>query len=88
MRDKVSPEERGRFQSFLTRAINKLDSEKNRKKDHWETASIAELDLMLDVEKKELSLAIFAGLDEAIRQECYDIINLAMMILDNVRGER
>lgn len=84
MREKLTEGEKDHLLSLARKGIEKLDSDKNREKDHWGFLTVNELLKMVEIEVKELGLAIYRGRREEIKTECHDIINECLMILDNL----
>ena len=86
LRDKITSENKNRFYGYLFRAMMKLDTDKNRRKPPMSKQTIKELVLHLAVETEELKLAEHINDPEELQTECFDIINLAMGILDKING--
>ena len=86
MRDKLTNEQKSQFYLHLDNSLEKLDSSKNRLKPHWRNHTIVLLSKMIDIENKELSMAVYKGEKNGIKTECYDLINLCLMILDNIEN--
>ena len=83
---RITEAERKRFHKILDDSIDKMNSSKNAGKTHWEKISSFILQKMIAVESNELDLAIVANLD--IETENFDLINLNMMMVDNLRGNK
>ena len=81
---RITDEERQDFHDLLDVAINKLESEKNRKKCHWYDLDLPMLRDMILIESMELNYAVNHGLAVDINTECDDIINIAMFIKHNL----
>lgn len=84
MRKRISEETRARLHGYLDDAIDKMDSEKNRRKKHWSLLSSSVLGKMAVTESHELELAIMEGDPKRIESECHDIINIGIMEIDNL----
>ena len=97
---RITDEERKRFHEYVDSALDKLDSPKNIKKNHWKHLSIKYLAKRLYQEYLELWDAIkiwFSSDPEApkhdelkkdVESECYDNINFLLFIIDNLRNEK
>jgi len=70
--------------NYLDKCIDKMDSPKNAKKCHWSKEKIESLAKMVMIEAHELELAVMEEDRESVYEECKDVINLAMMIIDNL----
>lgn len=85
--NRITEAERKRFHKILDDSIDKMNSPKNMNKEHWEDIPIPSLQKMINVENAELDLAISIPFDpEGIETENYDLINLNMMMVDNIRN--
>lgn len=84
MRDKLTEGEKDHLLSLARKGLEKLDSDKNRKKEHWGFFPVAELVKMINIECQELVLALYREREDEIETECHDIINECLMILDNL----
>lgn len=85
---RVTSEERNRMHSYLDECIDKMNSAKNSSKVHWSSIKTNILHKMLAVEVAELELATICNPDnkpEPIIDECKDVINIALMIVDNLK---
>ena len=81
----ITDNERKRFHKIVDDSIDKLNSPKNSKKIHWKHFSIFYLRKRSKEEKQELKEALEENLtDMEILSECYDNINFALMIADNL----
>lgn len=86
---RITPEERARFHKIVDDSIDKMNSPKNRDKEHWKDYPDYILQQMINVENAELELAIIADLGlDSIKSENYDLINLNLMMIDNLRGNK
>ena len=88
---RVTPEERERFHKILDDSIDKMNSPKNAEKDHWSKIHLEKLQKMISVEDKELELACYCILrgeafTQDVESENFDLINLNIMMVDNLRG--
>ena len=82
---RITEEERKRFHKILDDSIDKLNSSKNSKKIHWKHFSIFYLRKRGRQERQELKEALEENIsDIMILSECYDNINFALMIADNI----
>ena len=85
---RITDDERSRFHSYLDVAIDKMNNPKNSQKPHWSTQSIEDLFDHLCKEADELSAEVMYEAKENTIDESNDVINIAMMIIDNVRGNK
>ena len=86
---RITDEERKRFHKILDDSIDKLNSPKNSKKIHWKHFSIFYLRKRGREEKQELKEAFEKKMSNSeILSECYDNINFALMIADNLSREK
>ena len=86
MKERITEAERKRFHDYLDLSIDKMNNSKNSQKDHWETHSIGYLQKHINVENAELDMAVNCNLKHAdIESECYDLINLSLMLIDNLK---
>lgn len=85
--NRITAAERKRFHKILDDSIDKMNNPKNRDKKHWSTLDRWELQKMVNVENAELELAIYY-ISGDIETECFDLINLNMMLTDNLRGNK
>ena len=89
---RVSEEERDRFHKILDESIDKMNSSKNTTKPHWKNESIGSLQKKINVENAELDGAMYDFKEnkwiprETVESENFDLINLNMMMVDNLRG--
>lgn len=82
---RITEAERIRFHKILDDSMDKLNSPKNREKTHWKHCSIIYLRKRGKEEKQELKEALeYNHVDTEILSECYDNINFALMIADNL----
>lgn len=79
---RLKTEEIQRFYSYLEDALEKLESDKNVNKPHWDTMSREEIMSLLEIEVKELAHTVQYGRDVDIVNECKDVINLALFMMD------
>lgn len=91
--DRVTEEERARFHKIVDDSIDKMNSPKNSVKIHWSKHNIKHLQKMQMVESHELDLSVYESFNEEytispIESECYDCINIPLMIIDNLRGNK
>ena len=84
--NRITPSERKRFHKILDDSIDKMESPKNANKIHWSKLYIMGLQKMINVENAELELAVADNMD--IETENKDLINLNLMMIDNLRGNR
>ena len=85
---RITAEERKRFHNYLDEAIDKLNSPKNIKKEHWSNLSTHTLFDLFKNENYELDDAIDFESNENIIDECYDNINFPLFIIDNLRRNK
>jgi len=83
---RVTDEERNRFHKILDDSIDKMDSPKNVEKCHWSSIFNFELQKMIAIESAELDLAVLSNGD--IETENFDLINLNIMMVDNLRNNK
>jgi len=84
--NRITEAERKRFHKIVDDSIDKMNSPKNRGKTHWKHCSVTFLRKRGREEKQELKEALeYNHVDTEILSECYDNINFAMMIADNLR---
>lgn len=81
---RITDDERNRFHNYIDYAIDKLNNDKNRNKPHWLEETTVKLSDMITVESAELNLAVRHGSENEIKNECYDLINLSLMIIDEM----
>jgi hypothetical protein len=87
--ERVTPKERQRFHKILDDSIDKMNSPKNANKMHWSTQTIQHLQKLSNIESAELDCAVFMGyFGKDIESENFDLINLNMMMVDNLRGNK
>lgn len=84
--NRITEAERKRFHKILDDSIDKLNSHKNMSKVHWSSECLEGIQKMITIENAELDLAIYENYD--IETENYDLINLNMMMVDNLRGNK
>jgi len=83
----VTEEERKRFHIILDDSIDKMNNPKNEKKEHWQNLTIQKIQKMVNVENAELESAVYDwNLPAEVETESFDMINLNLMIIDNMRG--
>ena len=80
----ISIEEKQEMHNMLDLCISKLEDTKNNVKPHWNELSQREIQMMIDIECKELSLALYSGKQEDIATELKDIINLGIFGMHNL----
>ena len=86
--DRITDSERERFHNYLDEAIDKLNSPKNANKMHWSTQTVQHLQKQINIENAELECAVdMCYLVRDIESESFDLINLNLMIIDNLRRE-
>ena len=86
---RVSIDERFMFHNYLDKAIDKLDNPKNRNKTKWNELSTNYLFKGLKVEVAELEMALCDIDENNIIDECLDILNYTLFIIDNeLRGKK
>jgi hypothetical protein len=85
---RITDDERTRLHSLLDECIDKLNTPKNAVKQHWSTQSLNNLFDHLKKEVSELEIEIFCETAGSIKDECKDVVNIALMIFDNVRGNK
>lgn len=82
---RITDEERARFHKYLDCSIDKMNSPKNCQKPHWSTQFVEDLFDHLEKEVRELGFEVkMYSNDEKIIDESDDVINIAMMIIDNL----
>lgn len=81
--ERITPEDRSAFHIILDRAIDKMNLPKNADKPHWACIDNRELADLAEIEIKELHHAVNYPYHSSVIQECYDVINYALMIADN-----
>ena len=81
---RITDKERSRMHNYLDSCIDKMNSPKNSKKCHWSKEKIESLAKRVLIEAHELELAVMEEDRESVYDECKDVINLAMMIIDNL----
>ena len=84
---RITEEERKRFHQYLDECIDKMNRPKNAKKQHWSGQRITTLHAMTVVEIAELQVALLEASPVGLAEECMDIVNMTMMIMDNVHGD-
>lgn len=87
MSKRITFDEILRFAHYHAHAIDKLESPKNKNKEHWLDQSIVHLNRRLEEEKTEFREAFMEGKskDDMI-DELKDIINLSLMIWDKLEN--
>lgn len=85
---RITDDERARFHARLDECIDKLNWAKNAKKVHWSTQSNEDLFKHLSQEIFELHEATITDSAFYLEDECKDVANIALMIFDNVRGNK
>ena len=80
----ISPIEKQEMHDMLDMCIDKMSNDKNSLKPHWRQLSLTELRIMIDIENRELDLAIFQGDKPGIVSELKDVVNLAIFALHNI----
>lgn len=94
MMERVSKEERARFHKILDDSIDKMNSPKNSKKCHWSTEAIGRLQKFVNTENAELEAGVYLYHADplhngaVVETENFDLINLNMMMVDNLRGNK
>ena len=84
---RITEAERKRFHKILDDSIDKMNSPKNKDKQHWSLLSKWDLQKMINVENAELELAVYyVGGD--VETENKDLINFNLMMIDNLRGNK
>ena len=83
---RITEIERKKFHSILDSAIDKMNRPKNANKEHWSMIPVYKLFKLLDIEVKELDLEVAFGCTHNTLEECYDVINIAMMIAYNTES--
>lgn len=87
--DRITNKERTRFHKILDESIDKMNSPKNANKIHWKNLDISFLQKHINVENAELELAVHCVLlNRDIESENFDLINLNLMMIDNIRGNK
>ena len=84
---RITAAERKRFHKILDDSIDKMESSKNAGKVHWSLLSRWDLQKMINVENAELELAVYCT-GEDVETENKDLINLNIMMVDNLRGNK
>lgn len=83
---RITDDERERFHKYLDASIDKMERPKNTDKGHWSNVCNEYLSKKLIIEAHEPECAVsFEGHIEE-NEESYDVINYAMMIIDNNMG--
>jgi NTP pyrophosphatase (non-canonical NTP hydrolase) len=85
---RITDDERARFHALLDECIDKLNTPKNAAKQHWSTQFYDQLFEHLVKETIELHTEILFMDRHNIEDECKDVVNIALMIFDNVRGNK
>jgi len=95
---RITEEERIRFHKILDESIDKMNSPKNSEKCHWSVLNTFVLQKMINTENAELDLAVTEWSFESISQnpeyknhiesENFDLVNLNLMMVDNLRGNK
>lgn len=85
---RVAADERARFHKYLDAAIDKMNRPKNASKEHWSKLCDEYLSDKLIIEAHELKCAVKFEGDMEENEESYDVINYAMMIIDNNSGNK
>jgi hypothetical protein len=80
----ITPQEKQEMHDMLDMCIDKMSNDKNCLKPHWKQLSLKELRIMIDIENRELDLAIFQGDKPGIVSELKDVVNLAIFALHNI----
>ena len=80
----ITPIEKQEMHDMLDKCIDKMSNDKNCLKPHWRQLSLTELRIMIDIENRELDLAIFQGDKPGIVSELKDVVNLAIFALHNI----
>lgn len=83
MPDRITTADRARFHEIVDRAIDKMNAPRNAKKPHWSSIGNYELIDLEEIEVKELRHAVDFPHHSSVVNECYDVINYALMIADN-----
>ncbi len=83
MDSRVTKEFRDKAHRLLDESLDKLNTPKNRMKEHWSSNSIEELRDLEIAELWELNHAINHD-PTKIKGELKDLINIALMIWDNL----
>ena len=87
MSKRITDEEIFRFSLYCSLSVAKLETPKNRNKDHWSTESLVYLNRRLEEEKTEFREAFMSGKSKAdMIDELKDIINISLMIWDNLEN--
>jgi hypothetical protein len=80
----ITPIEKQDMHEMLDMCIDKMSNDKNCLKPHWKQLSLPEIQMMIDIECKELGLAIYQGNKQDIVSEFKDIINLGIFGMHNI----
>jgi len=97
--ERVTLKERTRFHKILDDSIDKMNSPKNADKVHWRFIKTFNLQKMINIENAELDLAvnnhctkdytvIGSAYEDEVMTESFDLINLNLMMVDNLRGNK
>jgi NTP pyrophosphatase (non-canonical NTP hydrolase) len=87
MKKRIADEETLRFTYYFIFALEKLESPKNKNKEHWFDQSLVYLNRRLEEEKTEFREAFMEGKSkEDMIDELKDIINLSLMIWDKLEN--
>lgn len=85
---RITADERKRFHARLDECIDKLNMEKNLPKPHWSMQFNEQLFDHLVREVIELHEGMVLGDKSNVKDECKDVVNIALMIFDNTRGNK
>ena len=87
---RITEAERKRFHKIVDDCIDKLNSTKNSKKEHWSKITIPKLQKYINVENAELDCTMvdFPYYLSNVENEVFDIINYSLFIIDNIRCNR
>jgi len=99
MKERITAEERLRFHKILDDSIDKMNSAKNAGKEHWSNIDTFTIQKMVNVENAELDLAVSNHCtkdytvigqvyEEGVISENFDLINLNLMMVDNLRSNK
>jgi hypothetical protein len=84
---RITGNEKRRFISYFLKSVKKLESPKNKNKDHWSTQSLVYLSKRLREEENEFREAFMRGHCKSdMIDELKDIINFALMLWDNLEN--
>jgi len=81
---RVTDKEKEEFHTLLKLSLSKLESPKNKDKEHWSELDLYKLRDMLLIEMQELNYAVNHGDGLDANSEIDDIINIACFFKHNL----